>query len=128
MNAPPPTFIQPETTRIHSFLRSILFSSAETVRKWREQQRAVEDWDNMNKHMATIASSLLHQQISPILIKTLGYLPPPPVVFPSCQLQRRLALRWNNTVITPLLLSFNLTNLIKKNLKNVSTASTSPSP
>lgn len=53
--------------------------------KRRERQRAAEDWDNMNKHMASIASSLLHQQICPILIKTLGY-SPPPILFPSCQL------------------------------------------
>lgn len=52
-----------------------LSAPSQKTEKRRERQRAAEDWDNMNKHMASIASSLLHQQICPILIKTLGYPP-----------------------------------------------------
>lgn len=61
--------------------RSASVAVAERVWERREQQQAVEDWDNINKHVASIASSLLHQQICPILIKTLGYSPHPPLFF-----------------------------------------------
>lgn len=63
---------RPETTTTYSVLRS-----REQSEKRRGRRRAAEDRDNTNKHMASIASSLLHQQICPILIKTLGYSPPP---------------------------------------------------